>query len=226
MNSLTRFVSIDIETTGLNPETCSIIEIGAVIDDWLDPIDEPPTFHCYIKRHEYSGEPYALSMHPTIFRRIAIEERGFNYFYPSEAVVYFGAWLKEFDAYQIDPNNPDHEPRAVVAGKNFAMFDDKFLRKLPHFDQHIKYHHRIIDPAMLFWNPLTDIKPPGTETCMQRAGLQGTVAHNALDDAIVVSKMIHVAVGRRVQPKQLLDVILERRQLLDAKSPGAQPLIQ
>jgi oligoribonuclease (3'-5' exoribonuclease) len=54
-------VFIDIETTGLNPDPCDIIEIGAVIDDWLEPLELQPLFHCYIKQQQYKGEPYALS---------------------------------------------------------------------------------------------------------------------------------------------------------------------
>jgi hypothetical protein len=62
--------------TGTDPLVNDIIEFGAVLDD-LDlrmPIDSLPKFHCYLVKDSYCGEPYALSMHPTIFRRIA--ERG------------------------------------------------------------------------------------------------------------------------------------------------------
>lgn len=107
-------------------------------------------------------------------------------------------------AYLPDPNKPDSEARAVVAGKNFASFDDKFLRMLPHFDEHIKYVHRVIDPAMLYWNPMVDQRPPDTKTCMERAGLKGEVTHTALGDALVVAKLIRIAVGRRVSPTQLM----------------------
>ncbi len=189
-----KFVSIDIETTGLDPDTCDIIEIGAVIDDWLYPLPEPPTFHCYIKKDHYKGQAFALSMHPTIFRRIAIEEEGYQYLYPTQALTALANWMQINGAYYSDPFEVH---KAVVAGKNFAMFDDKFLRKLPHFDKQMRYAHRILDPAMLYWNPLTDIKPPNTKQCMERAGLSGEVSHTALEDAIVVAKLIQYAVQVR-----------------------------
>lgn len=214
----TKFVSIDIETTGLNPEKCKIIEIGAVIDDWLEPIHNPPTFHCYVKQHMYVGEPFALSRHSEIFRRIATEEEGYNYWYPSEAVERFGRWMEKNDAYQIDPTKPDREARAVVAGKNFGTFDDRFLRRLPHFDEWVKYHHRLIDPAMLYWDPLTDMVPPSLKVCMQRAGIGDEVAHTALEDALVVAKLIHIAIGRRVKPLSLLQTLLERKQFKVSES--------
>ena len=54
------YVSIDIETTGLDPETCQTLEIGAVFDNWTLPIRELPTFHCYVvhqadHRHAHSA---------------------------------------------------------------------------------------------------------------------------------------------------------------------------
>ncbi len=166
----------------------------------------------------YKGQAYALSMHRTILRRIATLEDGFDYFYPREAVQAFGDWLKEEGAYQPDPDWPEREMRAIVAGKNFSSFDDKFLRKLPNFDTHIKYHHRVLDPAMLFWNPLTDTKPPGLQTCIERAGMASEVTHTALEDAVLVSKLIHVAVGRMVKPDPLSKFLTERKHAQVAES--------
>lgn len=207
----TKFVSIDIETTGLDPETCQIIEIGAIIDDWLTPLPDPPTFHTYVKRNHYSGQPYALSMHSTIFRRIATEEKGYSYLYPKDIGPAFRTWVEVNCAciYHDPAGNLSYD-RFNVAGKNFASFDDKFLRKLPGFGKYFRYWHRVIDPAILFWNPLTDDKLPDTKTCMERAGLSDEVAHNALDDAKIVVKLIHIGVGRRVLPSGLAVVMRQR----------------
>lgn len=207
MNSI--FASIDIETTGLDEDHCSIIEIGAVVDDWLIPKTNAPEFHCYVKQDHYKGQPYALSMHSEIFKRIATKELPYCYMYPSEAVKELGLFLLENGAYVTDPDNPDREARAVVAGKNF-QFDDRFLRQLPRFDEHVKYHHRYLDPAMLYWDPLTDVKPPGSATCMYRAGLAGEVSHTALEDAKMVARLIQIAVARRVKPIDLLEVYRDR----------------
>lgn len=208
----TKFVSFDIETTGLDPETCQTIEIGAVIDDWLTPLADPPTFHVYIKRDHYSGQPYALSMHSTIFRRIATEEEGYRYLYSKDVGTAFKTWVELNHACLYrDPSCMDLSyDRFNVAGKNFAMFDDRFLRKLPEFGKFFRYRHRVIDPAILFWDPLTDDKLPDTKTCMERAGLSGEVAHNALDDAKIVVKLIHIGVGRRVSATGLAVVMRER----------------
>ena len=77
-----RLVSIDLETTGLDPRCCDIIEFGAVAFDSDKPdipVEELPTFHAYIVRAVYQGEPFALGMHAAIFKRIADREPGFTY---------------------------------------------------------------------------------------------------------------------------------------------------
>ena len=51
------YVSIDIETTGLDPDTCQILEIGAVWDDWTKPIDQLPTYRRLVVHSEYRGTP-------------------------------------------------------------------------------------------------------------------------------------------------------------------------
>ena len=76
-----QYVSIDIETTGLDEYTCDTIEFGAIIDNlnFQKPFDELPKFHAYVVLPRYQGEPYALSMHAEIFRRIANREEPYEY---------------------------------------------------------------------------------------------------------------------------------------------------
>ena len=63
-----KYVSIDIETTGINKDFCDIIEFGAIIEDTENQksYDQSPKFHRYLKppRPEgYRGELYAINMH-------------------------------------------------------------------------------------------------------------------------------------------------------------------
>ena len=103
-----RYVSIDIETTGLNPETCQIIEFGAVIDN--DTNDEFPTFHRYIKHHSYQGEPRALSMHARIFRALADGEG----ICPNSLARQFFEFLTEKKAIGISKNPTGDKYKNVV----------------------------------------------------------------------------------------------------------------
>ena len=87
------YVSIDIETTGLNPDNCQVLEIGAIIDHGVTPIEDCPTFHGYVDHGLILGEPFAISMHATILRRIATHEEGYTYLQPSEVATCFSDFL-------------------------------------------------------------------------------------------------------------------------------------
>ena len=70
-----KYVSIDTETTGLNPERCQVIEFGAVIDDLSNPqpIVKLPKFQCYIRYPEYKGSAFALQMNQKILKTLATD---------------------------------------------------------------------------------------------------------------------------------------------------------
>jgi len=67
-----KYCSIDIETTGLDPEECQILSIGAVIDDTDDikPVEELPAFHAAVKRKNITGSTYAINMNRDLIQTI------------------------------------------------------------------------------------------------------------------------------------------------------------
>ena len=175
------YVSIDIETLGLNPETCDVIEFGAIVDDMKSPISELPRYHVYLTKPKdlYCGEPFAMSMHPKILRRIADRTPGYNYIPHDMLGSNFSEWLEQYPV-------PD---KLTVAGKNFMSFDMRFLRRLPYFETWVKISHRHIDPCMLYALP-DDIELPNTKTCLERAGINKEVEHTAVEDALDVVRLI------------------------------------
>lgn len=180
------YVSIDIETTGLDPEVCQVIEFGAVLEDWITPIEQLPRFHRYVVHDRIIGEPFALAMNAEILRRIANREEGYLYATPAQLAAEFDIWL------QMNQVIKEPSQAFTAAGKNFASFDLQFLRRIPAF-KHIKIHHRSIDPAMLYWRPETDIGLPSSKTCKDRAGVPGDVIHTAIEDAIDVIQTVRAA---------------------------------
>ena len=58
-----------------------------------------------------------------------------------------------------------------AAGKNFVSFYAQFLRRLPRFSESVRFRHRTLDPAILFWRPAEDEKLPDSKTCYEVAGL-------------------------------------------------------
>jgi len=180
------YLSIDIETTGLDPETCQILEVGAVYDDWVRPTSQLPTFQRYITHRQIVGEPFALSMHPAILRQIAQPSKG-TCCAPSEFTDVFIGWL-------LDSCGWDRSVSLTPAGKNYASFDRPFLERLPDFKKRVRLHHRTLDPTCLFWQA-DDTKLPDSKQCLLRAELSetGEVAHTALEDAMMVVKLIRYA---------------------------------
>ena len=64
-----RFLFLDLETTGLNPDTCSIIEIGAVVTD--DKFNELNRFSATIGwgNRRIRWEPEAAEMHASWYNQ-------------------------------------------------------------------------------------------------------------------------------------------------------------
>jgi hypothetical protein len=67
-----KYVSIDIETTGLNPLTCNTLSIGAIIEDTNNPMpyEELPKFHVAILHNELNGSPFAINMNKDLIETI------------------------------------------------------------------------------------------------------------------------------------------------------------
>lgn len=180
------YVSIDIETTGLDPETCQILEIGAVWDDWTKPIAELPVYHRLVVHDEYRGNAYALALNAGLLKQLAGQREPW-FLEPSQVADDFATWLKGCGW--------DGTTSLTTAGKNFASFDRQFLKRLPRFEQVVKLSHRSIDPAILFWRAADD-KLPDSKTCYERAGLDNKVAHTAVEDALAVVRLVRLGIKR------------------------------
>lgn len=192
---MTPYISIDIETTGLDPETCQVLEIAAVLDRGLVPIEECPTFRVVLKHDKVFGQPYAMSMHKELLREIAllkvpspetyslVDMSTANCIcYPGQAVPRFHSWLLAHGV----PTDKGFTP----AGKNYAGFDKGFLEAcVPKWKSDVKIKHRTIDPGSMFWQE-DDEFLPDTATCYKRAGLPPEVAHTALEDALGVVRLV------------------------------------
>ena len=162
-----RTVSIDLETTGLDPEKCEIIEFAAVLDNGDGtPVGELDTFRFRVKKPTYRGEPYALSMHSELFKKIAESPLAYQTSDDMVGKPYmlgrcFGQWLTAKGV-------PSHNFNAV--GKNFANFDARFLNRMESGRSCFQWNHRILDPASMFVHR-RDVAVPSTKECIDRARL-------------------------------------------------------
>lgn len=197
------YVSIDIETTGLNPDKCQMIEFSAIIEDTKNPLpyDLIPKFTRYIRHDLYVGEIFALTMNAEILKFISENPDHELVCTESELIPQFKSWLIEnkfkilfMDAYtEADwtkgSSYIQQYVKVIPAGKNFSKFDLSFIKKLPYVNQ-IRFSHRAIDPAVLFVDWENDNELPDFKLCKERAGVPGDIKHRGLADAYDVIEML------------------------------------
>jgi len=170
-----RFVSIDIETTSIEPHRGQILSVGAVLSDLADD-RSISQFYQTIQHERLVGDLSAILMNSDLLRQI---ESGYgNPVSIINAYYLFSDWLQQHGV----------EGRLVAAGKNVASFDLAWLRHhcRPWAD---RFHYRTLDPTIAYTLP-TDTVPPDLGTCLSRAGLPARVTHNALSDAEAVARLI------------------------------------
>ena len=205
------YVSIDIETSGLDHEKHKVLSIGAIIEDTEKklPYEECPKFNAIILQNEITGSPRALTMNKEIiemigdylegtdFERNIINTRTDYSFYEKDDIIkefYKFLWCNGFshlDSPSTHVNGKltpiiDGKTKPItlnVAGKNFGTFDKLFLQELPWWQKLIRTRQRVLDPAILMVDWTSDKSLPNLETCKFRADVQGIVTHNALEDA-------------------------------------------
>lgn len=67
-----KYLSIDTETTGIDPEFNQILSVGIIIEDSSNPLpyEQLPKFHCAIKYDEVYGSLFALNMNKELISSI------------------------------------------------------------------------------------------------------------------------------------------------------------
>jgi oligoribonuclease (3'-5' exoribonuclease) len=177
-----RFVSMDIEATGLDDEKCQILEFGAVMGDFSDtPVDKLPSFVMRFKYDIVVGEPMGLAMNADLIRDMANNVG--SWFKISDLAGAFDYWLLSQGI------NLATIPRLTVTGKNIGSYDRRFLARVPGWDWSA-YSHKFLDPGSLFFRPTEDEELPSTVLCASRAGVVMGKRHSALEDARYVVEMI------------------------------------
>jgi oligoribonuclease len=191
-----KYVSIDIETTGLNPETCQVIEFAAVIEDTNQPdvpVEGLPNFNCLVYHDQIKGEHYAI--HQNANKILASVYEG-NTLSNEEVSLAFRSFLQK----NFFPKEAGLPIKFFAAGKNFGAFDLQFLKRLPNWNDWLKPASRILDPTMLFFNPESDEQLPSLSDCKYRAGLDPEVKHDALEDARDVIRVIRKHYEKKAIP--------------------------
>ena len=190
------YISMDLETSGLDAENCQILEVGAVLEDTNNilPLEDLPTYHAYIKhpRGNISGNIFALNLNASIIEKLKNEKKykdKYNYIKVEDLADDFLAWCK-IQGLEIKETNGNFHTTITVAGKNFAGFDRKFLDKVPDFSKKIRMRQRVLDPAILFTRWHEDDAPPPLDECNARIDHNVPVQHTAVEDSIDVVRLL------------------------------------
>jgi DNA polymerase III epsilon subunit-like protein len=191
-----KYVSIDIETTGLKPGFHQMIEFGAVMEDTENPLPicQLPKFRALIKHNEYTISPFCIGLHKDLLDELTFKQRKnplawYTKLEDETHLCMQGALTNLFSHWLRENGIDTAVTKVVVAGKNFQGFDLKFIE--PVFMSKIQFHRRVLDPTVLFTLP-TDKEPPNLGKCAERAGLEftGDGYHTAVSDAIMVIELL------------------------------------
>lgn len=194
-----KYISIDIETTGLNPDVNQMIEFAAVLEDTENPlpVEGLPQLRILLPHDEYIINSYCIKLHSELFKTLGKltysewETLGGDFYSVRFSKIFvesyarkrlckiFTSWLEA---------NGYSDKKIVVAGKNFNGFDANFLKN---YMPTIKFHHRVLDPMALFIKS-TDKLPPSLDECAKRAGVsfKEDGYHTALSDAMMVIELL------------------------------------
>ena len=176
-----RYLSIDIETTGLNHQTCQLLQVAGIVEDTktLLPREKCPQFNIFVEHPNVQGEHFAVWMNGWIFEKIITQN--FNecekLLQPHEVISYIYKFCKDHGLMK------NKSGLVVPAGKNFTGFDNLFLKNLAPRGFDWFFHHRSLDPATSFTNFQEDEVAPSLDECLSRIGVEKSITHRADDDA-------------------------------------------
>ncbi len=198
-----RYLSIDLETTGLDSSWCQTLEVGCVYADTIDlhtPIEELPSFTCRFEYDRVIGQPFALHLNAQLIKDMerASKDHSFriskNYMPPEAFWGLFTHWIESV-----------HKggKKLSFSGKNYGTFDSHFLMRLPKWDREY-FRARTLDPGQMFLEP-DDAELPNLKTCIERAGLDWDESkhHQAIEDARMVVSLNRVGLARQWHNKTL-----------------------
>ncbi|MCC3155828.1 hypothetical protein LJ737_01170 [Hymenobacter sp. 15J16-1T3B] len=185
-----RYVSLDLEMTGNQPERHQIIELAAVVEDTkrLRPLTDLPTFRRAVRHAEYVGTAGALALNARLLQELAhAEPEQADICSVEELLPQLREWLLG-QGFKADKKD---RVTVIMAGKNIGSFDLLFLRQLPGWGTLVRAEPALLDPAAFYLNWRKDSRLPTMSICKARARFaDATVAHEAVADALDVIELL------------------------------------
>ena len=130
------YIALDIETTGLDPETCQVLEIAMVADVRTRRVRDCPVFRETIKlAGVIRGESFGLMLNSRLLGNIS---RG-RCVSPDHAMGKMQTWLAAYSA----------DKPYTLLGKNVGGFDWQFVKRFKGWPTHL-FSHRFLDVGSLY----------------------------------------------------------------------------
>lgn len=171
-----KYLSIDFETTGLDPKINQPLSFCGIIDSIgnTTPVEELPKFECYFVLDTWTIHWKAAQINKELIRRLVEQEFDERYIKVEDFKHKFRAFMVENEMLG----------RVTIAGKN-PSFDKGFAEALG--VTWIEY--RMLDPAMYYLRS-EDERIPGLATCLKRAGFSSEGVHDAAFDAKSIIRLM------------------------------------
>ena len=179
-----KYISVDLETTGLSPRTDQVLQIAMVLEDTEEnaPVEELPYINLYVTHERLEGHPTALLMNAGLLARIYDTDLDDDIWRGPEdqAWGWVAEWVRMRQFY-----TDGKKAKMVLAGKNVAGFDRHF------FPAHVDnlFHHRVIDAGSVCvdWE---QVYVPSLESLLRKMEGPRSVTHDALEDARDVVRVL------------------------------------
>jgi hypothetical protein len=189
-----KYLSIDIETTGLDREKHQILEFAAIYEDTHQQLDfdSIAKYRRIILNHgDVIGSPYAITMPHNheilkILANIPPESSGGKCveYYVSNKIIEIDFLARDFaNWYSLVTKQLETPFKVNVAGKNFRDFDYEFLKRVPELFKYFKFNRRYIDLGSRIVDFSDDEEIPNQNECLSRLNIHEKVRHDALNDA-------------------------------------------
>ena len=198
------YVSLDLETTGVDIEKVEVLQIGAVLDDGFSPVNELETMNVLVENPIISyAENYATGLNSWIFQELMKkhEDRTYKTEKPGNAIVDLSGFLVKGAslAYKHDETYSSWSRRKVqIAGKNPGSIDVPILKNWAKRNNASQWlndgliDYRFIDVGNLYFALFG--RNPGLNEINKVTG-RSEVSHDALDDAMDVIYAVRNVVG-------------------------------
>lgn len=200
-----KYLSIDIETGGLDPEQHDLLELGIVAEtgDPETAVEDLPSLRLLFPKY---GEAYRLSIwavenHMSLLKEMEHLKLRPDSQSPDTRVI---RWLSRWDQVKVEATDwrIDHSLGGVrnLAGKNLGSFDIPFIEGALGCSMQdiVPHHRRILDPAILYSRPEDETLPTLGE-CRRRGEESGLLvplteeqkaAHTSLGDCREVIRLL------------------------------------